>query len=48
MYKSYITDGASRLEKVNGRFMASQNMKLDIMIEQNNRIIQLLEEIAKK
>lgn len=48
VYKSYITDGVSRIEKVNGRFMASQNMKLDILIEQNTRIIQLLEEIAKK
>ena len=48
IYKSYVTDGISRLEKVNGRFMALQNMKLDILIEQNTKIIQLLEEIAKK
>ena len=46
VYKSYVTDGVSRLEKINGRFMASQNMKLDLLIEQNNRIIQLLEKIA--
>ena len=46
VYKSYVTDGVSRLEKVNGRFMAAQNMKLDLLIEQNNRIIQLLEKIA--
>ena len=46
VYKTYVTDGISRLEKVNGRFMASQNMKLDLLIEQNNRIIQLLEKIA--
>lgn len=46
VYKSYITDGISRLEKINGRFMAAQNMKLDLLIEQNNRIIQLLEKIA--
>lgn len=48
IYKAYVTDGISRLEKINGRFMAAQNMKLDILIEQNTRIIQLLEEIAKK
>ena len=48
VYKAYVTDGVSRLEKVNGRFMASQNMKLDILIEQNTKIIELLEEIAKK
>ena len=48
VYKSYITDGISRLDKINGRFMASQNMKLETIIEQNNRIIELLEEIAKK
>lgn len=48
IYKSYVTDGISRLDKVNGRFMAAQNMKLDILIEQNTKIIQLLEKIAKK
>lgn len=47
-YKSYVTDGVSRLEKVNGRFLASQTVKLDMIIEQNNQIINLLEEIAKK
>ncbi|MTK63287.1 MAG: zinc ribbon domain-containing protein [Methanobacterium sp.] len=43
VYKAYITDGLSRLEKVNGRFLASLSMKNDILIEQNNRIIELLE-----
>ncbi len=43
VYKAYITDGLSRLEKVNGRFLASLSVKTDIMIEQNNRIIELLE-----
>lgn len=43
VYKAYITDGVSRLEKVNGRFLASQSIKTDILIEQNNRIIELLE-----
>ena len=33
----------SRLEKVNGRFLASLSIKNDILIEQNNRIIELLE-----
>lgn len=48
IYKSYVTAGISRLDKVNGRFLALQNMKLDIIIEQNTKIIELLEEIAKK
>lgn len=55
VYKSYITDGISRIEKVNGRFLASQLVKLDILsqqnnqiIKQNNEIIGLLKEIAKK
>lgn len=43
VYKAYITDGLSRLDKVNGRFLASISMKNDILIEQNNRIIELLE-----
>ena len=45
VYKSYITDGVSRIDKVNGRFMASQNIKLDMLIEQNNIVIALLEDI---
>ena len=55
VYKAYITSGISRIEKVNGRFLASQLIKLDILneqnnqiIEQNNEIIKLLKEIAKK
>ena len=55
VYKSYITNGVSRIEKVNGRFLASQLVKLDILsqqnnqiIKQNNEIIELLKEIAKK
>lgn len=43
IYKAYITDGISRLEKVNGRFLASLSIKADVLIEQNNRIIELLE-----
>lgn len=43
VYKAYITDGLSRLDKVNGRFLASQSIKTDILIEQNNQIIKLLE-----
>jgi hypothetical protein len=43
VYKAYVTDGLSRLEKVNGRFLASLSIKNDILIEQNNRIIELLE-----
>lgn len=55
VYKSYITNGLSRLDKINGRFLASQTIKLDILIEQNkqlidqnNSIIKLLEKISEK
>lgn len=48
VYKAYITDGVSRLDKINGRFLASQSIKTDILIEQNNRIIELLESIVNK
>lgn len=55
VYKSYVTNGISRLDKVNGRFLASQTIKLDVLIEQNkelinqnNKIIKLLEKISEK
>ena len=55
VYKSYITNGLSRLDKINGRFLASQTIKLDIiaeqnrqMIAQNGKIIELLEKIGDK
>lgn len=55
VYKSYVTKGISRLDKINGRFLASQTIKLDILIEQNkqlieqnNTIIGLLEKISEK
>ena len=55
VYKSYVTNGISRLDKVNGRFLASQTVKLDVLIEQNkqliqqnDKIIQLLEKISEK
>ena len=55
VYKAYVTNGLSRIDKVNGRFLASQTIKLDILIEQNkqlidqnNTIIQLLEKISNK
>jgi hypothetical protein len=48
VYKAYINDGISRIEKVNGRFLASQTIKLDMLIEQNNKIIELLDKIANK
>lgn len=55
VYKSYVTMGISRLDKINGRFLASQTIKLDILIEQNkqlieqnNTIINLLEKISEK
>ena len=55
VYKSYVTNGISRLDKVNGRFLASQTIKLDVLIEQNkqliqqnDKIIELLEKISEK
>lgn len=55
VYKSFVTDGVSRIEKVNGRFLAAQLIKLDVLNQQNNRIIQqndeiilLLKKIAEK
>ena len=55
VYKSYVTHGISRLDKVNGRFLASQTIKLDVLIEQNKQLIQqndkiikLLEKISEK
>lgn len=55
VYKSYVTHGISRLDKVNGRFLASQTIKLDVLIEQNKeliqqnyKIIELLEKISEK
>lgn len=55
VYKSYITNGVSRLDKVNGRFLATQTVKLDIIIEQNQQlidqnktIIDLLRKISEK
>ena len=55
VYKSYVTNGISRLDKINGRFLASQTVKLDVLIEQNkqliqqnDKIIELLEKISEK
>lgn len=55
VYKAYVTNGISRLDKINGRFLASQTIKLDILIEQNkqlieqnDRIIELLKKISEK
>ena len=39
VYKTHVTSDISRLEKVNGRFLASQLIKLDILNEQNNHYI---------
>ena len=39
VYKAYVTNGISRLDKVNGRFLASQTIKLDFLIEQNQQLI---------
>ena len=45
VYKAFITNGVSRIEKVNGRFLASQLIKLDVLNQQNNRIIEQNDEI---
>ncbi len=39
IYKAYVTHGVWRLDKVNGRFLASQTIKLGAIIEQNNKIL---------
>lgn len=48
VYKAYITGGVSRLEKVNGRFLASQLIKLEVINQQNNRIIGQNSEIIEQ
>ncbi len=48
LYKAYATLGISRLDKIDGRFLASQTIKLDTIIEQNTKIIELLQKIAEK
>lgn len=48
LYKAYVNDGISRLDKVNGRFLAAQNLKLDTIIEQNEIIIDLLKKLVEK
>lgn len=48
VYKAYITGGFSRLEKVNGRFLASQLIKLEVINQQNNRIIQQNNEVIEQ
>ena len=47
VYKSYVTNGISRLDKINGRFLASQTVKLDVLIEQNKQLIQQNDKIIK-
>lgn len=39
VYKAYVK-GISRLDKVNGRFLASQLVKLEVLNQQNNQIIE--------
>jgi rRNA maturation endonuclease Nob1 len=48
LYKAYVTDGVSRLDKINGRFLATQTLMLEKIIEQNNHMIELLEIIAER
>ena len=47
VYKAFVTGGFSRLDKVNGRFLASQLIKLDVLNQQNNQIIEQNVEIIK-
>ncbi len=48
LYQIYDKNEAVRFDNVNGRLLASQTRKIDLLIEQNNRIIGLLEKIANK
>ena len=41
-------NSVARLDNVNGHLLAAQTRKMDILIEQNNRIISLLEKITNK
>lgn len=47
VYKAFVTGGFSRLDKVNGRFLASQLIKLEVLNQQNNQIIKQNVEIIK-
>ena len=48
LYKIYDKNSVARLDNVNGHLLAAQTRKMDILIEQNNRIISLLEKITNK
>ena len=48
LYKIYDKNSVTRLDNVNGHLLAAQTRKMDILIEQNNRIISLLEKITNK
>ncbi len=48
IYNQYRVNGINRVDKINGRLLASQTAKLDTLIQQNSKIIKLLEIIAKK
>lgn len=48
IYNQYRVNGINRVDKINGRLLASQTVKLDTIIQQNSKIIELLEIIANK
>ena len=48
LYKIYDKNSVARLDNVNGHLLAAQTRKMDILIEQNNRIISLLEKVTNK
>lgn len=48
LYKIYDKNSVARLDNVNGHLLAAQTRKMDTLIEQNNRIISLLEKITNK
>lgn len=48
LYNIYDKNSVSKSDTVNGYLLASQTKKIDILIEQNNKIISLLEKIANK
>lgn len=48
VYKAYVTSGLSRIEKINGRFLASHLVKLDILNQQNKHLIEQNDRIIEQ
>ena len=48
VYKAYVTSGLSRIEKINGRFLAYHLVKLDILNQQNKHLIEQNDRIIEQ